>query len=177
MLIGKRIILRALDMKDLEKTHSWRNDISSIKMTLGIRFPKTLEMGKEWFQHTLNDKSNRSIYFAIDELDTNLFIGIIQLNEIDWISGVADFGINIGDKSKTGLGYGIEAIGLLFDYAFDVLNLRKINLRVVAFNKKAIKSYKTIGFLEEGILKEQVYYDGIYHDIVLMALFKKKIKI
>lgn len=69
MLIGERIII-----EDLEKTHKWRNDIELVKLTKGIRFPKTFEMDKEWFDNTLNDTSNRNIYFSIDTIEIDIKI-------------------------------------------------------------------------------------------------------
>ena len=55
--------MRPLKIKDLENTHKWRNNIELIKLTQGIRFLKTLEIDKDWFLQTLNDKSSRNIYF------------------------------------------------------------------------------------------------------------------
>lgn len=69
MLIGERIII-----EDLEKTHKWRNDIELVKLTQGIRFPKTFEMDKEWFDNALNDTSNRNIYFSIDTIEIDIKI-------------------------------------------------------------------------------------------------------
>lgn len=174
MLEGEKIRLRPLKIQDLEKTMEWRNNIELIKLTQGVRFPKTLEMDKEWFDHALNDKSNRNIYFGIDERETNNFVGIIQLNSIDYISGIAEFGIVIGDLNIQGKGYGKEAMNILFDYSFNVLNLRKISLKVIVINERAILLYKNSGFLEEGRLKEHVYFDNEYHDVIVMALFREK---
>ena len=142
-------------------------------MTQGIRFPKTLEIDREWFDNALNDKSNRNIYFGIDEIETSDFIGIIQLNNIDYISGTANWGFIIGDEKKRGKGYSLEAPHLLFDYAFNMLNLRKLNGYRVSFNKNAFFMNLTLGFKDEGILKNQIYYDGKYHDVFILALFKE----
>ena len=104
MLIGEKIILRPLKIEDLEKTHEWRNNLELIKLTQGIRFPKTMEMDRDWFNQALNDKSNRNIYFGIDEIETGEFIGIIQLNGIDYISGTANWGFMIGEINNQGKG-------------------------------------------------------------------------
>lgn len=50
MLKGDKIILRPLKITDLDKTIQWRNDIELLKLTQGIRFPKTHEMEKAWFE-------------------------------------------------------------------------------------------------------------------------------
>lgn len=174
MLVGKNIVLRPLKIEDLEKTHEWRNNLDLIKLTQGVRFPKSLEMDREWFENALNDKSNRNIYFGIDELETKDFIGLIQLNSIDYISGTAIWGFVIGDSGNQGKGYSVEAPTLLFNYAFNILNLRKIFGYPIAFNKGTLRMHQKIGnFKEEGILKKHVYFDGLYHDVLILSLFKE----
>ena len=177
MLIGKNIILRPLKRSDMAKTLEWRNNLELIKLTQGIRFPKTEEMESEWFDNALKDKSNRNIYFGIDEIETNKFIGIIQLNNIDWISKTAIWGFIIGDKEDRGKGYSVEAPNLLFDYAFNVLNLRKIFGYPIYFNKATLRMHEKIGsFKQEGCLKEHVYFDGKYFDVLILSLFKEDFK-
>lgn len=174
MLIGDKIILRPLKMEDLEKTHKWRNNIELIKLTQGIRFPKTAEMDKEWFDNALHDKSNRNIYFGIDEIETGEFVGIIQLNNIDYISGTAIWGFIIGEKNMQGKGYSVEAPNLLFRYAFNVLNLRKIFSYAIACNNATLRMHQKIGnFITEGTLKKHVYFDGEYHDVFILSLFRE----
>lgn len=174
MLIGKNIVLRPLKMDDLQKTFEWRNNLELIKLTQGIRFPKTIEMEKDWFNQILNDKSNKNIYFGIDEIKTGEFIGIIQLNNIDYISGTAIWGFIIGDSKNQGKGYSIEAPRLLFNYAFKVLNLRKIFGYPIEFNEATFKMHQKLGkFVEEGRLKKHVYFDGKYHDVIILSLFRE----
>lgn len=174
MLIGKSIKLRPLKMSDIEKSHEWRNNIELIKMTQGIRFPKTFEMDKEWFDSALNDKSNRNIYFGIDRLDNDEFIGIIQLNSIDYISGTATWGFIIGDEENRGNGVSVEAPTLLFDYAFKVLNLKKLLGYTISLNKATFFMQLAIGdFKHEGTLKKQVFFDNKYHDVLIFSLFKE----
>lgn len=175
MLIGKNIILRPLKIEDLEKTHEWRNNLELIKATQAIRFPKSLEMDQSWFNNALNDISNRNIYFGIEEKSTNEFIGIIQLNGIDYISGTATWGFIIGDKRNHGKGYSKEAPLLLFKYAFDVLNLRKIFGYALSNNVSSIRMHEKIGgFEEEGLLKNHIYFDNEYHDIKVLSFFREE---
>ena len=55
-------------------------------------------------------------------------------------------------------------------YAFEVLGLHKLFLRVFADNARAIGSYEKAGFKREACLRDEVCIDGIYRDIVLMAV-------
>lgn len=173
MLNGQKIILRPLKFEDLEKTHCWRNNLELIKLTQGVRFPKTMEMDEEWFKNALNDKSNRNVYFGVDEIETNDFIGIIQLNNIDFISGTAIWGFIIGDKNKQGKGYSFEATRLFFDYSFNILNLRKIISFNISINKATMRMQEKLGCKQEGILKRNIYFDGEYHDVIILSLFRE----
>ena len=174
MLIGENIILRPLKIEDMIKVNEWRNNIELIKLTQGIRFPKTIEMDKDWFDKTLSDKSNRNIYFGIDEISTGNFVGVIQLNSIDYISGTAIWGFLIGDKVNQGKGYSVEAPKLLFNYAFNILNLRKIFGYPIANNIATLKMHEKIGnFKEEGRLRNHVYFEGQYHDVIILSLFRE----
>lgn len=172
MLIGERVLLRALKITDVVLLNKWRNNLELIKLTQGVRFPKTLEMDEGWFISQSNDKSNKNVIFGIEEISSNSFIGLIQITNIDWISRIGEFGVSIGENNKAGLGYGTEAMELFFSYIFQELNLRKISLRVASFNENAIKSYRKLGFVEEGTLKEHSFFGDKYNDIILMALFK-----
>jgi len=172
MLAGEKIILRPLKIEDLEKTHEWRNNLELIKLTQGVRFPKTMEMDRDWFNQALNDKSNRNIYFGIDEIETGDFIGIIQLNNIDYISGTANWGFMIGETINQSKGIGTEFSTLILNYTFNNLNLRKITSYVVENNSISIRLFRKLGFNEEGILRKHYFVEGEYRDILILSLFK-----
>lgn len=174
MLLNQNIALRPLRVEDLPIIHEWRNDLLIKKQTQGIRFPITKELDEEWLESVLNDKSNRRIILAIEDTDGQNLIGIIQATGIDWISRTCDFGIQIPNTEYQGKGVGKKAMTSFFDYLFNLLGLRKICLQVVVDNELAIGSYNKLGFEEEGRLKEQFYWDGAYHDVLLMGLFKNK---
>lgn len=170
MLIGEKIILRPLKIEDLEKTHKWRNNLDLIKLTQGIRFPKSIEMERDWFNYALCDKSNRTIYFGIEIKLSEEFIGIIQLNNIDYISRTAVLGFVIGEISSQRHGFGFEACNLIISYSFLQLNIRKITSYVVENNQVSIKLFEKLGFFNEGRLKDHYYVDGSYKDIFIFSL-------
>lgn len=49
--------------------------------------------------------------------------------------------------------------------------LRKLNVYVNAENVSAIAFYTSVGFEQAGILRQEMYYDGVYYDEILMELF------
>jgi hypothetical protein len=58
-----------------------------------------------------------------------------------WFARNAEFGLLIGERNRHGKGLAKEALALVAGYAFETLNLHKLYLRVVAFNKRALVLY------------------------------------
>ena len=66
--------------------------------------------------------SKNHIFCSIHERQTDLFIGNMEIGDIDEFSGVADIGIMIGETFwERAL---VVAMGLLSDFAFNKLYLR-----------------------------------------------------
>jgi len=61
----------------------------------------------------------------------------------------------------------------LVKFIFEEMNINKIALSVYSFNERAIKCYKKCGFTQEGVLREELFREGRYHDEILMSLMKK----
>lgn len=176
MLESKRIRLRPLKVQDKLKMHEWRNSLDLIKLTQGIRFPKTIEMETSWFESILNDISNKNVYFAIETISQDEFIGIVQLNNINQISGTSTLGFMIGDSKNQGQGYGKEFVELIVSYAFNILNLRKITSYVVDYNSKSLNLFQKLdGFKQEGKLVEHFYFEDSYNDVLIYSLHRNKI--
>jgi RimJ/RimL family protein N-acetyltransferase len=78
----------------------------------------------------------------------------------------------LGEKDCWGKGYGVEAIGLIAAHGFLMLNLNRIWLMVLDTNHRAIRAYVKAGFSKEGILRQNVFLGGGYHDTVVMGLLR-----
>src|SRR5215831_18888714 len=172
MLAGHLARLRPLRAADRTTSVRWRNDPDIRDNILGYRFPITEAMEAEWVDAVLKDQSRSRIVLAIEDKSDGAFVGFVYLNNIDWFSRNAEFGILIGERSRHGKGLARDALALIVDYAFEMLNLHKLYLRVVAFNKRALRLYSAFGFAQEGIQREQAFLRGRYHDVVFMGLLR-----
>lgn len=169
---SKKIQLRPLQISDIERSIVWRNDPEIRDMSLSYRFPVTHVMEDNWYRKALTGEQHTKVFFAIENINDNKHIGFTHLYNIDFIASNAYFGIVIGDKTEHGKGKSKEAMHLILQFAFKQINLHKVNLEVASFNKKAVSLYISFGFLTEGILKKQVYMDGLYYDKISMAIFR-----
>jgi RimJ/RimL family protein N-acetyltransferase len=174
MLAGNVTVLRPLRAADRVVSVRWRNDPDIRDNILGYRFPITEAMEAEWVDAVLKDQSRSRIVLAIEDKSDGTLVGFVYLNNIDWFSRNAEFGILIGERSRHGKGLARDALELVANYAFGTLNLHKIYLRVVAFNKRALNLYRTFGFAEEGIQRQQAFLREGYHDVVLMGLLRRE---
>jgi UDP-4-amino-4,6-dideoxy-N-acetyl-beta-L-altrosamine N-acetyltransferase len=173
MLQGKNISLRALTEKDWKDTIRWRNDLNIKKLAMMHPFPVTELNEKEWYDNLLKSKSDRNLFFAVCTNDGQC-IGFVSLNNIHRTNRNCYLSIVIGEESAQGKGYGKEAMQLILNYAFEMLNLNKLSVEVLDINEKALRLYEQLGFVEEGHLKHQFFCEGIFHGVKLLSLFKTR---
>ncbi len=83
-------------------------------------------------------------------------------------------GIVIGEKAHWGRGYGQEAIKLLLDYGFHLLNLNNIMVGVFAYNQRAINCYRKVGFREVGRRRQARIIGGKKYDVVFMDMLAQE---
>ena len=93
--------------------------------------------------------------------------------DVNPVCRTGTLGIFIGEQKERNKGYGAEALKLLLDYGFNILNLNNINLAVFSFNKNAIACYKKIGFKEYGVRHECYFLNGKCYDEILMEILRK----
>ena len=168
-LDGKRTCLRPIQMKDLESFYRWFND-PKLRMFLLLPFPTTRTGEKEFIRRVTKLKD--AVVLSIIVKKGGRLIGSVSLFKIDNVSRKAELGIAIADLEMTSRGYGPEAMALMLDYAFRTLNLHRVWLSVHAFNERAKKAYLSLGFVEEGRLRESYFWDGKYHDDILMGILR-----
>lgn len=104
--------------------------------------------------------------------DIGLCIGGIRLHSIAETDRRARLAIGIFDRRFWSHGYGTEAIRLLLAYAFSTMGLHRVDLRVLAYNTRAIRAYEKCGFIREGIERESALVDGVWHDDIIMSVLE-----
>ncbi len=164
----ERLVLKPLSLDHLTQQYvDWLNDKEVYKY-LETGGDYTIELLSDY----LTDVVNKDIYFwAIHLKNNNTHIGNIKIDPVNTRHNFAEYGIMMGEKGEWGKGYAKEASKEVISHCFKNLNIRKINLGVVAENEVAYHMYKKLGFAVEGILKAHGMYFGKYCDIIRMALF------
>ncbi len=169
--IGKRIYLRAIEESDVARITVWMNDHETTRYLLTGRFAMTHADERAWL-HSHSGKQDNMV-FAICRNDDDQHIGNCGLHEVSWIDRCCVLGVVIGDSRERGRGYASEVVPMLLAYAFQDLNLERVELSYMAGNDRAEHVYRKLGFVEEGRLRNKRYREGRYLDEVVMSVLRK----
>lgn len=164
---GERVQLRPITMEDTANIIFWRNQLF-VRQNFIYQKPFTVESHHQWF-HTMIE-TGKAIQFIVVRKDTQTDIGSVYFHNINEEHHNAEFGIFLGDFGSLHQGYGTEACRLACGYGFEVMGWHKIFLRVLATNMSAIRSYEKAGFSTEAFLKDEVFSQGEYRDILRMGI-------
>jgi RimJ/RimL family protein N-acetyltransferase len=167
--VGTKIYLRPVERSDAARIVAWLND-PDVTRTLSVYRPMNLQNEEEFIARMSG--SEHDVVLGIVVKESNAFVGVTGLHEIDFKNRHANFGINIGEKSAWSNGYGTEATSLMVQYAFETLNLNRIRLLVFKNNPRARRTYEKVGFRQEGVLRQERFSEGRYWDTITMALLR-----
>ena len=162
--------IRAHQTEDIPYRVKWLNN-SNVNKFIGDELGQktNLKKEKEWFANY--QKAKNKFFFTI--CDDTKPIGFMGLSNISKQNKNADLFIAVGEDEYRGNGIGKIAMKWIIDYGFNKLELHKINLGVIEKNFPAVSLYKSLGFITEGKMKDEVFYDGKFYDFLLMAIFNR----
>ncbi|WP_430534530.1 GNAT family protein [Listeria rocourtiae] len=167
LLQGARVFLRPLNANDQDTYYTmfFNNDVRRLT---GTKQAFTYAQIENYIANKWKDSSAVLLLICLQE--TEEIIGDIALQDIDTTNRNANIRIAIGKVEHQSKGYGSEAMRLMLDYGFGILNLHRIELNLFDFNKQAARAYEKVGFKIEGIQREALFYDHAYHDSILMSM-------
>lgn len=172
MIYGQSIRLRHVEREDLPRFVEWLND-PEVRKGLMLYLPLSQAEEEQWFENMLSSPNEeRPLVVETQIRDAWTMIGNCGFHNIDWRNRNAEMGIFIGDKSHWDQGFGTEVMRLLLRHGFKTLNLHRICLRVYENNPRAIRSYEKAGFVHEGRLRQAVFQDGEYLDLLYMSVLR-----
>ena len=167
-IAGERVYLSPMNVDDVEIKTKWLNDFEVSGHLGQYRDMISLAGEKKWIEEAVISSTEQ--HYSIVLQDGDVLIGSIGLMEINHICRRATVGLFIGEAEKRGKGYGAEALRLILDYGFKMLNLHNIMLNVHSDNPQGIACYKKVGFKEFGRRHEARYGNGQYFDVVYMEI-------
>jgi len=168
MLQGDKLVLREWRESDLGALAELRNDIELQALLMTQAKPNSIERVRHW----LVDRTSRDdmVFFVAAARSNDAVLGYVQVAGIDRVHGVGELGICLSPSAQGG-NLAQEACRLLERYLGQTLFLRKLTLKVLADNARAIAFYLKSGYREVGRLERQFLVDGQHRDVVIMERF------
>jgi RimJ/RimL family protein N-acetyltransferase len=176
MLEGKTVRLRSVELSDLDEILKHWNSME-LRNFVGASFlgPTSRNDEEEWIRNTWKERRERRAYtFAIERTSDTRLLGSVSLFNCDWVNRFAMLGIAIYKPEDRGKGYGHNAINLLLDFAFNSLNLNRVELETFDFNQRAQRCFKKLGFKEVGRKRKAHFIDGQYTDTLVMDILREE---
>jgi len=170
MLVGKKCILRSLEMGDVDTLHRLMNNWTVRKYLATSQFLSREDVVT--FVQYANEQKKKmaAFYYAIVDKESKELIGVVSLHKIDWKNRNAEFGITIWNPDYWDRGIGTDAARVFLHYAFSELNLHRIEGRLFEFNKRTIRLNEKLGFKLEGVLRDAFWRDGRWHNVLIMSV-------
>ncbi len=100
-------------------------------------------------------------------------VGEARLDHLDPDDRRARLAIGLFHERHLGRGIGRKAVNLVLEQAFGCLGLHRVDLRVLAYNNRAIRCYEACGFVREGVERESARVGDAWHDDWMMAILEK----
>jgi RimJ/RimL family protein N-acetyltransferase len=168
VLTGEDVVLRRHVPSNLRAFQRWYSDPEVVRLTRYQDSPMRPEEIERFF--AARALGSDSLAMAIHRRDDDRLIGTCALSQLDADNGSALFHITIGEKDAWGHGHGTEATRLMIDHAFGGLGLHRVGLTVFSFNERAIRSYRSVGFVVEGRAREAIWREGRWWDEISMSI-------
>ncbi|NGP45885.1 GNAT family N-acetyltransferase [Bacillaceae bacterium SIJ1] len=116
------------------------------------------------------DQGNAVRYALV--LGDGQVVGSVGLNAIDTLNDGAEIGYDVG-KPYWRQGYGKEALNALINFAFDTLQVNRLEAKVIPDNMPSLALLEKLGFEKEGCLREKEKTETGYSDLYLYSLLRK----
>lgn len=171
---GKKIYLRAVCSDDLNNYYL-KGNVDTPSQRNGDRalLPYSPDMMKERVHKLSMQNPYEEEATLIISNNENTPVGNINVHSINQVNRTFSYGVGIRNEFRRN-GYASEAIMLLLNFYFLELNYNKVETKVYSFNHESMGLHERLGFTKEGVLRQNIYADGKFHDTVCYGLTKEE---
>lgn len=158
-----------MNEEHIDRTWGWLAQSADLRAQIDSLDAPSIEGNRKYWKRNLQDDFRED--YAIISNDS-CHVGNCGLVAIDARRKKAELWIYLGDTY--GQGVGSRALQLLLSRAFDELNLRRVYIRVIETNQRAIAFYLRAGFKIEGNARCDTIQDGMSLDASLLSILSSE---
>lgn len=160
---GDRIQLGLYTEQELPTIHEWKHQVDISFLTCHAVKRMSLEERLRQFKQKI------PAAFAIRRITDGQFLGGINIYGYNPQNRSVGIGYFTGPPYRQ-QGYTKEGVLLLLRYLFEVVELNKVMAETGSFNQGSIALLKTIGFQQDGCLRQHQFYEETLHDRLLFSV-------
>jgi len=169
-LTGRLVYLRALEPEDLDFVYSIENDESMWEVS-NTQTPYSKFLIRQYLENAHQDiYEAKQLRLAICEEATSKAVGLIDLFDFDPVNQRAGIGIIISESGLRNKGYGSEALSLLINYSFNILQLHQLYANIGIENTPSVTLFTNFGFQCIGVKKDWIKRNNKFQDEALYQL-------
>jgi diamine N-acetyltransferase len=146
---------------------TWVNDAEVMQYFANRQAPITEDEEARYLRALLASPNDR----AFSVFDGDRYVGQCSVNAIYWPARNGRLFVVVR-REMQGRGYGPAAVRALLEVAWQQLGLHKVWLIVRRANRAAQAMYLKLGFDFEGVLQDEYYVNGSFHDMVRMSILR-----
>lgn len=121
----------------------------------------------KWFENL----GNNELFMVGEKANENEIIGVASYTKIDWINQSLSISGSVFKKHRPLCAKSSFLAGL--DFAFEILNMRRIEAEVLEYHIAAQKlEIDLLGFVVEGHKRKSVYKCGKYYDSIILGILR-----
>ena len=130
-------------------------------------FLRQMEPARHYFDGSQPELGRNFIIEADDTV-----IGMVNTNRIDIRHRSTEIDIVIGHRDYRERGYGSDALRAFLRFLFDDIGLHRVWLGTYEYNARARRVYERLGFIQEGVMREDEYLDGRWINTVIYGILE-----
>ncbi|MCX7568666.1 GNAT family protein [Tumebacillus sp. DT12] len=167
VLMGERVFIKPMTLDVAQELYELRKRNQEFFTAYEPYRPESFTL--DWIRadierFVLAALEDKNYALGIYLKETNELIGRITVNIIArGIHQGAHIGYYIGQEHN-GKGYMTEAVRLTLKYAFDVLDLHRVEANVMPRNKRSARVLEKVGFRYEGLCKGFLKINDVWED-------------
>ena len=171
-LESERLIYREVTSEDVDDVFNIYSDPEVAKYDLYNPISTKEDSIYIINQYSEDFKNKEEITWGVARKSDNKLIGYCCLGDFDdnSLRSQIGYGFKLCEWNK---GYATEAINVMVEFAFEVMDLNRVEAEVTLGNDASVKVLKKVNFVQEGIFRERTIIKGEFVDDVILAIIKK----
>lgn len=167
---GQRVRLRGIEPEDWSGFMQLDGHADHQRSVDMIYPPRSAAGYRSWAaEQAVASATNDCIRLAIETTDGRELVGSLSTHGVDARAGRFGYGIGIGAAHQR-RGYATEAVLLLLRFMFGERRYHKCEARIYAYNVASLELHRSLGFVEEGRLRDHEFFAGRHHDVMVMGM-------